>query len=58
MKICKNNLDIILYPVTRCSECAIRARRSPCLWLRIVGTKRAWPCGGIKADTLSDIFKI
>ena len=58
MKICKNDSTIILYPVIRCSDCAIRTKSSPCLWLRVVGTYRSRSCGGIRIDVLSDIFKI
>ena len=58
MKICKNDLDIILYSVTRCSQCALRTRKSPCLWLRVVGMQDSLECGGITKDTISDIFKL
>lgn len=58
MKICKNNSDIILYPVTKCSSCALKTRLCPCLWLKIVGTHHSMNCGGIRIDILSDIFKL
>ena len=58
MKICKNHFDIILYPVTQCSNCALRTRRNPCLWVRIVGTYNTMNCGGVRLDGLSDIFKL
>lgn len=57
MKICKNHFDIILYPVTKCSQCALRTHRSPCLWLRVVGN-RTLTCGGIRQNSISDIFKL
>lgn len=58
MKICKNHFDIILYPVTQCSNCALRTRRNPCLWVRIVDTHHTMNCGGVRLDGLSDIFKL
>lgn len=58
MKICKNHFDIIVHPVEKCSQCALRTRRSPCLWLRVVGTHCTLNCGGVRLDGLSDIFKI
>ncbi len=57
MKICKNHFDIILYPVTKCSQCALRIYRSPCLWLRVAG-KSILNCGGIRQNSISDIFKL
>ena len=57
MKICKNHFDIILYPVTKCSQCALRTYRSPCLWLRVVGNS-ILTCGGIRQNSNSDIFKL
>lgn len=57
MKICKNKFDIILYPVIRCSECALNTRMRPCLWLKIC-PKVTWDCGGVRIDVLSDIFRI
>lgn len=57
MKICKNHFDIILHPITRCSQCALRTRRSPCLWLRVVGNS-ILTCGGIRQNSISDIFKL
>lgn len=56
MKICKNDFDIILYPVSKCSQCVLRVYRSSCLWLKI--GKSLMNCGSIRADVLSDIFKL
>jgi hypothetical protein len=58
MKICKNDSDIILYPVTKCSQCAIKTQIGLCKWFKIVGTHNSMDCGGIKTDILSDIFKL
>lgn len=58
MKLCKNHFDIIINPATKCSQCALRTRKSPCLWLRVVGNHRTLNCGGIRLDGLSDIFKL
>lgn len=57
MKICKNEFDIILYPVTRCSQCALNTSKRPCLWLKICPKARV-DCGGVKTDVLSDIFRV
>lgn len=57
MKICKNNTNIILYPVTQCSNCDLRVRVSPCIWFKVVGNNSI-NCGGIRIDSLSDIFKL
>ena len=58
MKICKNDSTVILYSVIKCSNCALRTKLSPCLWLRLVGTHVSMNCGGIRIDVLSDIFNI
>ena len=58
MKICKNGVDIILYPVTKCSQCELRTRSSVCIWSKIVGTCRPINCGSIMIDVLSGIFKL
>ena len=59
MKICRNEFDIILYPVIKCSQCALSTRIIPsCFWLKIVGTHHPMDCGGIRTDILSDIFKL
>lgn len=58
MKICKNDSDIILYPVTKCSECDIKTQTGICKWLKIVDTRNSMDCGGIRIDVLSDIFKL
>lgn len=57
MKFCKNEFDIILYPVTRCSECVFNAHMHSCLWLKIYPVATL-DCGGVRTDILSDIFKI
>lgn len=58
MKICKNNSDIILYPVTKCSSCAFDTGLRPCLWLKVVDTHSFIDCGGIESRNLSDIFRL
>lgn len=58
MKICKNDSDIILYPVTKCSLCAMDTHSHPCLWLKVVDTHNFMNCGGIRVDILSDIFRL
>ena len=57
MKICKNDSEIILYPVSKCSNCAIKTRAG-CKWFKIIGTHNSSDCGGIRVDILSDIFKL
>ena len=57
MKICKNHFDIVLYPATKCSQCAFKTHTRPCLWFEIVSTYPTLECGGIIKDTISDIFK-
>lgn len=58
MKICKNDSDIILYPVTRCSKCAIKTQIGLCKWFKIVGAHSSMECGGVKSNNLSDIFTL
>ena len=58
MKICKNDSEIILYPVTECSKCAIKTLTGHCNWFKIVGTHDSLECGGIRVNILSDIFKL
>ena len=58
MKICKNDSDIILYPVTECSKCDIKTQTGLCKWFTIVGYRNSMECGGIKINILSDIFKL
>ena len=58
MKICKNHFAVIIFPVDKWSQCAIRTRTRPCLWLKIVGTHRTLNCGGVRLNGLSDIFKL
>ena len=58
MKVCRNNFDIILYPVPKCSQCALRTHTRPCFWFKIVSTQATLECGGTIKDTISDIFKL
>ena len=58
MKLCKNHFDIIIKPTTKCSECALRVKTRPCLWIKLVSIKVTLDCGGIRATSLSDIFKL
>lgn len=58
MKMCKNEFDIILYPVTQCYCCAFKRHMRPCLWFRMDGVKASLYCGGITKDTISDIFHL
>lgn len=55
MKICKNDSEIILYPVTECSKCVIKTQTG-CKWLKIIGIYNLSDCGGIRLNILSDIF--
>lgn len=57
MKICKNNSDIILYPLAICHSCAFNPL-TRCLWVKAIKYMPSVGCGGIKADTLSDIFRL
>lgn len=57
MKICKNNFDIALYPVTKCSQCVLNTRTHLCLWLKVY-YKASLDCGGVRVNILSDIFKL
>ena len=58
MKICRNHFDILIKPTTRCSECALRTKTRPCLWLKLISLKVILNCGGVIATSLSDIFKL
>lgn len=58
MKICKNHFDILIKHVSRCSECAFKRETRPCLWVKLMLPKYTLNCGGIKAISLSDIFKL
>lgn len=57
MRICKNHFDILIKPVTKCSECAFKRETRPCFWIRLF-TKHTFNCGGIRATSLSDIFRL
>lgn len=58
MKICKNHFDIIINPVTKCSQCALRIKTRPCLWIKLISFKVTLECGGTITTSLSDIFKL
>lgn len=58
MKICKNHFDVLINnPFTKCSECALKVKTRPCLWIKL-GFKATLYCGGVRATSLSDIFKL
>lgn len=57
MKICKNNLDVIVKPVPKCAQCALRINTRPCLWIKI-SNLATLDCGGVIVPSLSDIFKL
>lgn len=57
MKICKNHFDILIKPVSKCAQCALKISTRPCLWLRI-NNLFTLDCGGIRSYFLSDIFKL
>lgn len=46
MKMCKNEFDIILYPVTQCYCCAFKRHVRLCLWFRMDDVKASLYCGG------------
>lgn len=57
MKICKNNFDVALYPVSSCNICAFGSYTKTCHWLSVF--KRAsLTCGGVTTVRASDIFKL
>jgi hypothetical protein len=58
MKICKNHFDILIKSTTKCSECALRTKTRPCLWVKLMLPKYVLNCGGIRTTSLSDIFKV
>lgn len=58
MKICKNGVDIILYPVITCSQCELKTCLSVCIWSHIFETRPSISCGGIMSDVLSGIFRL
>ena len=57
MRICKNHFDILIKP-TKCSECAFKRKIRPCFWVKLMIPKYILNCGGIRATSLSDIFKL
>lgn len=58
MKICKNHFDVLIKPVTKCSECALKVKTRPCLWIKLIRIQVTLNCGGVRAPFLSDIFKL
>lgn len=56
MKICKNNFDIYLFNAIYCQECS-SAIGNECKWFCITGIDTPG-CGGVKSNTLSDIFTL
>lgn len=58
MKLCKNHFDIIINPVTKCSQCALKTHTRPCLWIKLVSIIPTLNCGGTITTSLSDIFKL
>lgn len=58
MKMCKNHFDVLIKPTTKCSECALRRETRPCIWIKLISIKVTLNCGGIRATSLSDIFKL
>ncbi len=57
MKICKNHFDVLIKP-TKCSECVLKVKTRPCLWIKLISIVHTLGCGGVRAMTLSDIFKL
>lgn len=57
MKICKNNFDIVVYPVSTCERCALGVIAKRCYWVDII-KNYSFDCGGVVAQSLSDIFKL
>lgn len=58
MKMCKNHFDVLITPFTKCSECALKVKARPCLWIKLVSLRVTLNCGGIRATSLSDIFRL
>lgn len=56
MKICKNNFDIRLCNVFYCHKCSFMIGNE-CKWLRITNTVKS-ECGGVKSNSISDIFTL
>jgi hypothetical protein len=57
MKICKNNFDIVVYPVGSCNHCAFGVSTQKCWWVDIF-KKFSFDCGGAVTHLTSDIFKL
>ena len=57
MKICKNNFDIALYPVSSCNVCAFGSSTKNCYWLSLF-KKASLQCGGTTVERISDIFRL
>lgn len=57
MKICKNNFDIAVYPVTTCDLCVFGANTQQCCW-RSIFKKYSFNCGGVITHLTSDIFTL
>lgn len=57
MKICKNHFDVLIKPVFKCSQCALKTSTRPCLWFKI-NKLDTLDCGGIRSYFLFDIFKL
>ena len=58
MKICKNHFDVLINTVTKCSECAFKREARPCFWIKLIRARYTLDCGGVRATSLSDIFKL
>ena len=58
MKLCKNHYDVLINPTTKCSECVLKVKTRPCLWIKLFSFKVTFNCGGIITTSLSDIFKL
>lgn len=57
MKLCKNHFGVIIKPVSKCSQCVFKTSTRPCLWFKM-GNLATWDCGGVRAISLSNIFKL
>ena len=57
MKICKNNFDVALYPVSSCNVCAFGSCTKNCYWLQVC-KKASLTCGGVTTLRLADIFTL
>lgn len=57
MKLCKNNFDIVVYPVSRCGLCAFGTNIKQCCWIDVF-KKHSFNCGGAVTHLTSDIFNL